>query len=283
MSEPTFNPNPLLPGQCESCSSHYPRWSIKYQELGIWQCQSCQSLSYFSKDGLDPRELYSEAYFQGGEYLDYTGHAAAHEANARRKLRLLQRFTTQPLEIFELGCAYGYFIKVARESGIENAFGIDASRVALDYARKYVGPYFGEIGDEPVFDFNCLVAWDVWEHLEHPLKVFREHVGKLRPGGLVAVTTVDSGSMVARLRGKKWRQIHPPTHLHYPTARALEMNFKSMGCEILYHKSFSPARALESYTHALGIRIPSNAKALRNFSFKLNLYDVQLLICRKLT
>ncbi len=283
MSEPTFNANPLLPGQCESCSSHYPRWSVKYQDLGIWQCQSCQSLSYFSTEVLNPKDLYNEAYFQGGEYLDYTGHAAAHEANARRKLQLLQRFTAQPLEIFELGCAYGYFIKFARASGIKNTFGIDASTIALEQARKNVGPYFGETGEEPAFDFNCLVAWDVWEHLEHPLQVFREHIGKLRPGGLVAVTTVDSSSLVAKLRGKKWRQIHPPTHLHYPTASALEMSFKKLGCEILYHKSFGPARALESYAHAMGIRIPSNNTSFRNFTIRLNLFDVQMLICRKLT
>ena len=38
----------------------------------------------------------------------------------------------------------------------------------------------------------------------------------------LALTTGDIGSVNARLRGHKWRMIHPPTHLHYFSAETMK-------------------------------------------------------------
>ena len=35
------------------------------------------------------------------------------------------------------------------------------------------------------------------------------------PDALLVLTTGDIGSRLARMRGQKWRLIHPPSHLHY--------------------------------------------------------------------
>ena len=57
--------------------------------------------------------------------------------------------------------------------------------------------------------------WDTIEHLKRPDLFVQKAAADLRPGGLIALTTGDIGSLNARLRGARWRMIHPPTHLHY--------------------------------------------------------------------
>lgn len=256
---------------------------MKFQELNIWQCLVCRSLSYLPPEKINTASLYSKNYFHEGEYKDYQGHIAVHEANARRKLNILRSLYPKPLKIFEIGCAYGYFLKVAISEGVSSVYGVDVSHDAITTAREKIGPFFGGEDETPPFSYNCLVGWDVWEHLERPTEVFRKHLESLEPGGIVALTTVDSGSFVARIRGKKWRQLHPPTHVHFPTGEALRKNLKALGCEVIYQKSFSPGRALETYADALGLRWPDFEKKIRYLSFPLNLRDTQLVIARKPT
>jgi hypothetical protein len=66
--------------------------------------------------------------------------------------------------------------------------------------------------------------WDTIEHLDRPDLFVAKVARDLAPGGYFAFTTGDLGSFNARLRGRRWRMIHPPTHMHYfsvATARAL--------------------------------------------------------------
>ena len=48
------------------------------------------------------------------------------------------------------------------------------------------------------------------------------------------MTTGDLDSWVARTRGSKWRQIHPPTHLHYFSGKTLSRLLCRYGFEIQY-------------------------------------------------
>jgi hypothetical protein len=50
-------------------------------------------------------------------------------------------------------------------------------------------------------------------HLEFPYEYLIKARSLLTAGGREFMTTGDLGSWNARLRGARWRQIHPPTHL----------------------------------------------------------------------
>jgi SAM-dependent methyltransferase len=229
---------------------------------------------------VDPVKLYGPDYFQGGEYDDYQGHRPIHEKNFARKWALICDLQPGPCRVFEVGSAYGYFLHHALEHGAERGFGVDVSPEIVAQACRDFGPHFAVAPAVPDFTYNCLVAWDVWEHLERPLDVFREHVAKLAPGGVVALTTVDASSLNARARGRRWRQLHPPTHLHYPTREGLRLGLQSLGLIVQSQTSFKQERALESYAQALrlGGILPA---FVRHLSFGLNLGDIQLVLCRK--
>lgn len=269
---------------CQSCGSHNPRWTPRYPKLSLFTCTDCDSFTYFSENTVNADELYSKEYFNGGEYRDYVGHRAIHEINFQKKWDILKRYLPQPVRLFEQGCAYGLFVEFAKKSGAEKVFGADISRDAIDYAQKNFGPHFEIASDQtkPPFSYNCLVAWDVWEHLEKPFNFFSTYVEGLEKGGIVAVTTVDSSSMVARLRGERWRQIHPPTHLHYPTKQGIKKAMEALGLEVVYHSYIGYRRALESYLAPFGLdSLVKKYDGIRNLPILLDLRDIQLIVARK--
>ena len=48
------------------------------------------------------------------------------------------------------------------------------------------------------------------------------------------MTTGDIGSLMARWRGARWRQIHPPTHLHYFSKLTLAQLLERHGFTVAY-------------------------------------------------
>lgn len=242
------------------------------------ECTICRSLSYLSHSPLHTEKLYGKEYFEGSEYVDYVGERRIHEINFSRKWQMIKKLIPGKPKVFEIGCAHGYFINHILKNGASEVFGVDISADALESARKGFGDHFGEISEIPQFEYNCLVAWDVWEHLPYPFETFRKYTEGLALGGIVALTTVDVSSLVARIRGKKWRQIHPPTHLHYPSRQGLQSGLERMGLRVLSHGSFGPMRSWKTYLSAIGLKGGNSDRG-----FTLNLGDIQLVVARKTT
>jgi SAM-dependent methyltransferase len=269
---------------CQTCGSEVSGWRPKYHELDLYQCTECRSLAYRKSGVLDISSIYSDEYFHGGEYQDYIGHRSVHELNFLKRWAMLKPYLPASPRLFEIGCAHGFFVDFARRQGAEDVFGIDISRDAVEFARSQFGPFF-EVASQtsrPPFSFNGLVAWDVWEHLEYPFDWFRQLVAGLEPGGIVALTTVDSGAIVARLRGKRWRQLHPPTHVQYPTRAGLAEGLKRLGLQVICHTHLGYYRALEAYLGPFGLdgwvrRFPR----LRILPVLLDLRDIQFVLARK--
>jgi cyclopropane fatty-acyl-phospholipid synthase-like methyltransferase len=269
---------------CQSCGALDPEWQPLYHDLALFSCPACQSFSFFSEAPFDAAAVYSRRYFEGGEYADYVGHRRAHEVNFREKWAILARHLRGPTRLLEVGCAYGLFIGFAQDQGVLEVLGIDVSADAIDFATRTFGPHFAVSvdGTHPAFAYNCLVAWDVWEHLPRPLAYFTRLVADLDPGGLFAVATVDSSSWVARHRGRRWRQIHPPTHVHHPTFSAMRRAMRCLGLETLYHGHVRQHRALETYLAPLGLgRLVRRFATLRTLPVPFDLGDYQLIVARK--
>ena len=163
---------------CQSCGFMGPQWFAQYPNLQLFSCSECQSLSYLPSDSFDQQSLYTQNYFSGGEYADYVGHRTVHEANAKAKWEMLKPYLQSPVRLFEIGCAYGFFVNYVLKNGAKQACGIDVCMDAIQYARRSFGPVFGLSSDPDVsgFQFNCLVAWDVWEHLVDPIEYFSKYI-----------------------------------------------------------------------------------------------------------
>src|SRR5262249_21212633 len=155
-------------------------------------------------------------------YFDYVAEQESLRINFRDRIASLRQVIPDlaQRDLFEIGCAYGFFLDEMRPF-IRSAAGMDISHDAVRYAHDVLG-VAAQQGDylacERASRLGAVAMWDTVEHLRRPDLFIAKIARDLLPGGFVALTTGDIGSLNARWRGRKWRLIHPPTHLYYFSA-----------------------------------------------------------------
>ena len=283
------SPEPAAP-PCLVCSGAYRPSPL----MGLFRCESCGFTSAdlsISDDRL--RALYGEDYFHGQEYLDYVAEADSLRANFDDRLRILRALMPDlsRADLFEIGCAYGFFLDQAR-GGVARAAGIDISADAVRHACERLGVE-AESGDYLDSDLgrrvDIVAMWDTIEHLKRPDLFVQKAAADLRPGGLIALTTGDIGSLNARLRGARWRMIHPPTHLHYFSVSTLSRLLDRAGFDVVHVSHPGNARRLHSILYilfALKMKRPGFYDALARLPFAgmrvtLNLRDIMFVVGKR--
>jgi len=278
-------------GACICCGSehHQPHLS------GLRRCPNCTHIwADLSIPDDELKRLYSRGYFQGEEYVDYQIEERALRRNFRRRLGELRRFIPPPARLWEIGSAYGFFLKEA--SALYEVAGCDVSDHAAQQAaqRAGVAVAHGDYLDIPApprpRDIICL--WDTLEHLRDPRATLAKAHDELRPGGILAISTGDAGSWVAKRRGSRWRLIHPPTHLHYFTVRSLQTLLENLGFRLrqvnhpLFWRSAESAafRVLRADRSTGGSLVFRSLKATRllGLSFPLNTGDLMTVYAERL-
>lgn len=200
------------------------------------RCRSCGFIAYRGASPAELAALYDDRYFAGAEYPDYLGQEAALRRSMRRHLRQMARYTPLRGALLEIGCAYGLFLDEAR-AHFSRVMGIDVCAGPVAYARATLGLdvrcgdfLTAGLGGER-FDVVCM--WDTIEHLPTPDAFLSRAVSVLRPGGMLFLTTGDIGALNARLRGARWRQIHPPTHVSYFSRDTIARLCARAGLEVM--------------------------------------------------
>jgi len=280
---------------CLACGAD--SWAPLYRELA--RCGAC---GFVRARELPPPEtlaaLYGAGYFEGDEYADYLGDRAVHEVNFRRRLA---RITTVagPLDsLYEIGCAYGLWLKLAGEHGIRAA-GIDVSAAAAKHAREREGVQAsaGNFEDASLApgEFGAFCMWDTLEHLAHP-ELVMDRVAQLLPaGGWFFATTGDIGSPAAVRQGAGWRMIHPPTHLQYFSRDSVGRFLGRHGLRVAHIESEPMCRSLHGTLGGLRLfgRGPVRSAArlasaivpdalAKRVRFTLDLGDIMLVCARRI-
>lgn len=261
---------------------------------GLVQCASC---GFVTADvSLSEREqaaLYGPDYFHGQEYLDYTLERDALRANFQARLKTMKAVDDAfgGSRLLEVGCSYGYFLDLVRDE-VQAATGIDVAAHAVASARAELGvdaragSYLDVHYDRP---FDWIVMWDTIEHLLRPDRFIAKAAADLRPGGFLAFTTGDIGSLNARLRGRRWRMIHPPTHLHYFSVKTAQRLLTVHGFETVHVSHPGALRSLRSILYiVLALRMGRPhwyervaRLPIARLSIPLNLGDIMFIIARR--
>jgi 2-polyprenyl-3-methyl-5-hydroxy-6-metoxy-1,4-benzoquinol methylase len=169
----------------------------------IDRCNDCGLV--FIADDTSAREI--EAAYEQVEDNVYIAEKAGREATFARQLRKVEKRAPVKGRLLEVGSYTGVFLSQARDSGWD-VTGIEPSAWAVDRAReKYglelrQGPFVPGAVENGTYD--VAVMWDVIEHLTDPVAIVRGLYDALKPGGLVAVSTMDIDSVPARVSKAKW-------------------------------------------------------------------------------
>jgi cyclopropane fatty-acyl-phospholipid synthase-like methyltransferase len=203
----------MMSPACQLCESTEPAVPF-YADQGIVRCPRCALVFY--QGSANPEALYSDEYFTGGEYQDYAADKAIIQRNFRARIPDLKRLAPSG-SLLEIGSAYGFFLDVAKKHW--QVKGVEITPEGVRYAQETLGlnvtrADFLDLPDEPEsYDLICM--WDTIEHLQQPIRYIEKAAKWLKPGGALVMTTGNIESLNSRLRGPKWRLIHPPTHLFY--------------------------------------------------------------------
>lgn len=236
--------------RCIVCSStdHAPD---PHPEL--LSCRGCGHRFYRGAASVDASAVYGSGYHDGEEYLDYAGQRETLGRNFRDYLDRMQRYGVGGDSLLEVGCAHGFFLAEA-SARFRRVHGLDVSASAVQAARERLG-VSAEAGEltahRPAEPYDVVCLWDTIEHLTDPRSALWSASRLLRERGFLFLTTGDAGSLVARLRGPRWRMIHPPTHVHYFSRKGMRRLLETLGFETLGIESLAGRRQIGNVLHNL--------------------------------
>ncbi len=258
---------------------------------GLRRCRVCTHVwADLSIDAAAIAQLYQRSYFFGDEYGNYLDDRRIIEKNFARRLATLRRFAgPQHRRLFEVGCAYGFFLNVAR-TAFESVEGIDISEDAVNFAVRELGlnAVCGDLLSADLgrrqFDVACL--WDTIEHLATPTQYVERLAARMPAGALIAITTGDIASRTARFQKARWRMIHPPTHLQYFSPASMTAMLDRCGFRVRHIEHCGFSRSVRGMVHtllSLRWRRPQLADRVSRFvpgglDLYLNLYDIMFVI-----
>ena len=199
----------------------------------IWRCGACGLLFQ------SPRPTESELLSAYGEVEDpiYLAEKENRYLTFRRAVRLLGEAGGRRL--LDVGAYCGFFVDVARQHGFE-AEGIELSRWAAGHARSLGLAVHNETIAERAARgarYDVVTLWDVVEHLAEPRRDLELALRLLRPGGKLVLSTIDSGSRVARLLGARWPWLMD-MHLFYFDRRNLPALLEGIGFRVLWRRDY---------------------------------------------
>jgi len=111
-------------------------------------------------------------------------------SNARQIVSELIRLgCKQDARILDVGCAYGWFLDVAKEAGFQ-ADGVEPEQEIADFARSkghevLIGYYPDAVPSTA--SYNVIAFNDVLEHIPNPESIIRACRDRLPPGGFLSV------------------------------------------------------------------------------------------------
>jgi hypothetical protein len=266
-----MNIEPMINGQsdksleCKVCLNTQGYTRI-YSNLD--KCEACGFVTYlnFSQSALS--DIYDDEYFSGSEYPDYLGQQAALRRSMQRHLAQMKRYMPLAGNLLEIGSAYGLFLDEARRY-FKSVRGVDICEGPTSYSRNtlnldvqcadFLSVDFGQE------TFQAVCMWDTVEHLAAPEAYIERAFELLSDDGMLFLTTGDIGSLNARFRGAGWRQIHPPSHLHYFSKETISRLLQRIGFKVeaietasYYHTVYNVLASI-SMREGLGGKVASTA------------------------
>jgi 2-polyprenyl-3-methyl-5-hydroxy-6-metoxy-1,4-benzoquinol methylase len=191
------------------------------------QCSVC-SLAFVLNPASD--DFTVDQYNKGvsSKLAYYRLAAAADTRSFSQLLRLVERHE-RPSRILDVGCNIGTFVKVAEARGWA-ATGVDLNREAVEFGRQHSRVRLltlDELESEPDQCFDVIHSSDTVEHFTDPVGVMRYYASKLKPNGLLALSTPNYDSRLCKIF-----QLKPTEHLFLFNRRSLTYMLESIGLRI---------------------------------------------------
>jgi SAM-dependent methyltransferase len=223
---------------CAVCGHGGAREKLRVRGVPILECRACGLAWWEPPPGPSPESLYDADYFAAPNaargYDDYASLETALRENFAHRLARLGA-PRAGARLLDVGAAFGFGVAEARRAGWR-AVGIEISAAAARCARTVTQSSVARAhalrAPFAAGRFDAVTLWDVLEHLPDPHAAVAEAARLLAPGGRLALTTGDVGSLTARLSGARWHLYTLPEHLFFYGRRSLSLLLAQHGLEV---------------------------------------------------
>jgi SAM-dependent methyltransferase len=266
------------PGTCGWCGHTEFADVYRIFDKKIIRCRACDLMQTSPMPTIGELEsIYSETYFANPDltnpgsqaiygYCDYLTERLNKQVKYKTILRTIRAHldaggvTTR--ELLDIGCGYGFFLDSSVDfgftpSGLEfNAHAI--AKLRGRYAFTVRQSNGGIEGAFPPESFSCVAMLDTIEHLLDPFGALDSIREMLRPGGVVAISTMDSTSFTSRLLGSRledFRRINE--HLYFFDRKTIRAILEAKGFEVLQIASIGHTFEAGLLFSRIGTSIPS--------------------------
>lgn len=246
-------------GTSHACDFCGRRSAFARYDFGAHRILRCSVCTFM---WLDPQpteaelhEVYGEDYYRNERffesngqtiygYFDYASERFVKQQDHQRVVDRIIGFFDPPeingRRFLDVGCGLGYLLDVAHDRGFR-VEGIDYNPRAVDWiGRKYTFPAVA--GDFMAYEggpFDTITMLDVIEHLPRPLEALEKAAALTRPGGIFALSTMDSDSLVSRLLGSRLEDFRRTReHLYFFNRHTMRRGLERAGFEVLRIDSY---------------------------------------------
>lgn len=232
---------------CQVCGSH--ERTLKFDD-GPYQVYTCSECGFVY---VSPRlrgqallDVYNEHYWKSDNpkqrgYADYASEAELYLKTYRKRMKLVSKWLPERGRVLDVGCAAGYFLRVAQEHG-HDVHGVELSEPIAQEA-------IASLGDERVFhgfledcikargwedhSFDLVTIWDVIEHVPDPQELLATIRRMIKPGGKLLLETQNVASSFAGKMGKAWHHYKHDEHLYHFNPDTIRRLLGDCGYEVL--------------------------------------------------
>jgi SAM-dependent methyltransferase len=273
---------------CPVCASGAVRRKLRIRDVDVQQCRAC-GLAWWEPPRGDfaPEALYDAGYFEDPAalrgYDDYAGLEPALRHGFARRIARLGPPPRPGARLLDVGAAFGFAVAEARRAGWR-ACGIEIGEAAARRARAAASGCVARAhalrAPFPDACFDAITLWDVLEHLRDPHAAMAELARLLAPGGILALSTGDVGSLLARVSGARWHLYTLPEHLFFFSRPSLRRLVEAHGLSLRSLRaegSFYSASYLIERLRKTLLRRSAPARAFRigrGWRIPVNLFDV---------
>lgn len=228
---------------CPVCKNSDLRQKYIINNFTLVKCHSCELMFVKERCSQQELDLYYKPVEDADAGSDHVYLNQANDENLKYYYRNLRSFISEKIptgKVLDIGCNAGQFFD---EMGGYECYGIERSPSYGKIAKDKYGEniFIGTFEDYPApnFLFDCVTLQDVLDHTVDPLEVLKKCNKLLKPNGILIVKVHDMSSWFAKIMGKNFYALIPPTHLFYFSRKALATALKKASFVVIGRKHMS--------------------------------------------
>ncbi|MCH7524649.1 MAG: class I SAM-dependent methyltransferase [Bacteroidetes bacterium] len=204
-------------------------------------------------------------YYKSQDYISHTdtqrnlfekGYHFIRRVSLKKKLKLINSFSSQEQTLLDIGCGTGEFLKIAQQNNW-TVFGIEPNEKARSIANKKTNNSVSDIEELSNFkpqSFDVITLWHVLEHLPR----LEEHVSilksLLKSNGTLIIAVPNYKSYDAKYYKEFWAAYDVPRHFWHFSQTSISKLFEK---ENMYVENRLPMKYDSYYVSLLSEKYKS--------------------------